>query len=130
MHAIELTVRGFHCDMFAHVNNARYLEFLEEARWDWINHISSMKYFQEHDLSFIVVSITIHYRHPAVLNDVLKITVETSEIGNRSARVKQVVSRIADGKIIAEAEVTFALINNTTGKPTTINEELKAIFTR
>jgi thioesterase-3 len=30
-----MTVRGYHLDLFGHVNNARYLEFLEEARWDW-----------------------------------------------------------------------------------------------
>jgi thioesterase-3 len=130
MHAIELTVRGFHCDMFAHVNNARYLEFLEEARWDWINQNASLKYFEERGLSFIVVSITIHYRFPAILNDVLHITVEPAEVGNRSARVKQVVTKKADGKTIAEAEVTFALIDNATGKPAVIQEDLKEILSK
>ncbi|MBK8344446.1 MAG: hypothetical protein IPL12_14680 [Bacteroidetes bacterium] len=26
----EIKVRGFHCDMFGHVNNARYLNFLKK----------------------------------------------------------------------------------------------------
>lgn len=30
---IVLKVRGYHVDVFGHVNHARYLEFLEEARW-------------------------------------------------------------------------------------------------
>ena len=30
---IEIKVRGYHLDIYAHVNNARYVEFLEEARW-------------------------------------------------------------------------------------------------
>ena len=29
----KIKVRGFHLDVYQHVNNARYLEFLEEARW-------------------------------------------------------------------------------------------------
>jgi len=29
IHHHEIKVRGFHTDMFGHVNNARYLEFLE-----------------------------------------------------------------------------------------------------
>lgn len=128
MHSIEMTVRGFHCDLYAHVNNARYLEFLEEARWDWINHTSLMKFIQERGLSFIVVSITINYRYPAILNNILNISVEPGPIGNSSARVRQVVSRKEDGKIIADAEVTFALIDNSTGKPTAIDEELKNLF--
>ena len=30
----DIRVRGYHLDLYGHVNNARYLEFLEEARWD------------------------------------------------------------------------------------------------
>lgn len=30
-HSIDIKVRGYHLDLFRHVNNARYLEFLEEA---------------------------------------------------------------------------------------------------
>ena len=32
-HAINIKVRGYHLNLFRHVNNARYLEFLEDARW-------------------------------------------------------------------------------------------------
>jgi thioesterase-3 len=28
-------VRGYHLDLYGHVNNARYLEFLEEGRWSY-----------------------------------------------------------------------------------------------
>ena len=52
MNSIELTVRGFHCDMFAHVNNARYLEFLEDARWDWLNKTIDYKYFIKNDIKW------------------------------------------------------------------------------
>jgi len=33
MTTTQIKVRGYHEDRFGHVNNARYLEFLEEARW-------------------------------------------------------------------------------------------------
>jgi thioesterase-3 len=29
----EIRIRGYHTDLYQHVNNARYLEFLEEGRW-------------------------------------------------------------------------------------------------
>ena len=35
MHQSAVRVRGYHLDVFQHVNNARYLEFLEEARWSY-----------------------------------------------------------------------------------------------
>lgn len=130
MYPIELKVRGFHCDMFAHVNNARYLEFLEEARWEWLNTISSVEYFQEKNISFIVVSVHINYRRPAVLNDVLTISSLPTGVGQRSATVKQEVIRKADGKLIADAEVVFAIIDNQTGKSIVLDDELKALFTK
>ncbi len=36
VHEYELTIREHHLDTFGHVNNAAYLQLLEEARWDLI----------------------------------------------------------------------------------------------
>lgn len=33
MTTTQIRVRGYHEDRFGHVNHARYLEFLEDARW-------------------------------------------------------------------------------------------------
>ena len=36
VHDYELVIREQHLDTFGHVNNAKYLEILEEARWELI----------------------------------------------------------------------------------------------
>ncbi len=36
IHEYPVTIREHHLDTFGHVNNATYLELLEEARWEWI----------------------------------------------------------------------------------------------
>lgn len=36
IHRYQLTIHERHLDTFGHVNNATYLELLEEARWDLI----------------------------------------------------------------------------------------------
>lgn len=36
VHLYELTIHERHLDTFGHVNNATYLDLLEEARWDLI----------------------------------------------------------------------------------------------
>ena len=126
MHTIK--VRGFHCDMFGHVNNARYLEFLEEARWEWLNRNTTFDFFEQRKMSFVVVSITINYKLPSVLNDELFITVEVKSIGNRSATVNQTITRKSDNKLIADADVTFAMVDNVTGKAIPIDDELKSVL--
>ncbi len=30
--SVDIKVRGYHLDIYSHVNNGRYLEFLEEGR--------------------------------------------------------------------------------------------------
>lgn len=34
--SVALRVRGYHLDGYGHVNNARYLEFMEEGRWAFL----------------------------------------------------------------------------------------------
>jgi len=128
MHTHQIKVRGFHCDLFGHVNNARYLEFLEEARWEWLNQRSTFDFFERKNMSFVVVSITINYRWPSVLNDVLNVSVELKSMSNRSATVRQEVIRESDKKLIAEAEVTFAMVDNTTGKSIPLDDEMRSLL--
>ncbi|HAT24716.1 MAG TPA: thioesterase, partial [Pantoea septica] len=68
-----IKVRGYHLDVYQHVNNARYLEFLEEARWQWLEEADAFNWLQQQQLAFVVVNININYRRPAVLGDVLAI---------------------------------------------------------
>ena len=127
MHTIK--VRGFHCDMFGHVNNARYLEFLEEARWEWLNRLGPFEFFEKRNLSFVVVNININYKRPSILNDELSVTVEIKNIGNKSATVHQNITRISENKLVADADVTFAMVDNTTGKAIELDEEIRGKLT-
>ncbi len=49
-------------------------------------------------------------------------------MGNRSATVHQKLIRIADKKLIADADVTFAVIDNTTGKSVALNDEMRKML--
>ncbi|MDU4093741.1 MAG: YbgC/FadM family acyl-CoA thioesterase, partial [Pantoea sp.] len=66
-----IKVRGYHLDVYQHVNNARYLEFLEEARWEWLEKLNAFHWLMENKLAFVVVNININYRRPALLGHVL-----------------------------------------------------------
>ncbi|MEK9712132.1 MAG: thioesterase family protein, partial [Thalassolituus sp.] len=35
--AVQIRVRGYHLDVYQHVNNGRYMEFIEEARWAFMD---------------------------------------------------------------------------------------------
>ena len=54
---IEIKVRGYHVDIYGHVNNARYVEFLEEARWAFAEDSLDLAQWQEQGIGFLTSTI-------------------------------------------------------------------------
>lgn len=126
---IEIKVRGYHLDLYQHVNNARYLEFLEEARWAYFETVLIDGIFDTQNLGFVVVNINISYRYPSYLNDTLVIHTTEKEIGKRKVILQQLITNKANNKLIAEADVTFVIIDKSTGKSVELSEDiLQSIF--
>jgi len=48
---VQIKVRNYHLDRFGHVNNARYLEFLEEGRWTYSEENNLVAMYENHRLS-------------------------------------------------------------------------------
>ena len=109
-HNTKIKVRGYHLDLYGHVNNARYLEFLEEARWNYFESRGDLPWFLQSGLALVVVNINIDYRYPATMGDELQIDTGVKSIGTRSAVMHQRVTLAGSGKLVAEADVTFAVL--------------------
>lgn len=107
----HIKVRGFHIDVFQHVNNARYLEFLEEARWEWLDGQPAFQWMTEQKIAFIVVNININYRRPAVLGDLLRIDSQLLSLNAKSGVMKQTVTLEPGATPVADAELTFVCID-------------------
>ena len=88
-HHHTIKVRGFHTDMFGHVNNARYLDFLEEARWEFTEQFMDYNKWSKQGKAFVVVNINISYRNPAKLSDLLDIQSTMAKSGGKSGTVHQ-----------------------------------------
>ncbi|ATZ10887.1 acyl-CoA thioesterase [Erwinia amylovora] len=121
-----IKVRGYHLDVFQHVNNARYLEFLEEARWAWLEEGGSYRWMSERGLALVVVNININYRSPAKMGDVLDVDCQLVKFGGKSGTVAQRVSLQPDGIEIADALLTFVCVDSKTQKAQPLEGELKA----
>lgn len=119
-----IKVRGYHLDVYQHVNNARYLEFLEEARWQWLEDVDAFHWLMEQQLAFVVVNININYRRPAVLGDVLNIESEVSQLGGKSGIIAQRVLLASDNSVVADAALTFVCIDLRTQKAVPMEGEL------
>lgn len=120
-----IKVRGYHLDVYQHVNNARYLEFLEEARWEWLEEVEAFHWLQEQKLAFVVVNISINYRRPAVLGDVLTIDSEITQLNGKSGIIAQRVLLAGQETVVADAALTFVCIDLRTQKAVALEGELR-----
>jgi len=124
-HTSEIKVRGFHLDIYQHVNNARYLEFLEEARWEYLEESGDINYFQELGLAWVIVNININYRAAATMGQTLEITTGLSKVGGKSAVFHQQIKLKGTDVLVADADITFVLMDQKTGKAIPIEGQAK-----
>jgi thioesterase-3 len=127
-HSKTIKVRGYHLDLYGHVNNARYLEFLEEARWSFFEDCGDLPRFLASTQALIVVNINIDYRFPATMGNELRIESTIQSVRNRSVIIHQQVSLADSGKLVAEADVTFVAFDSTQQRAAPLNAELKALL--
>ena len=68
-----IKIRGYHIDHFGHVNHARYIEFLEEARWAYMETNNLITLFHQTGIIHVVAGISVKYKRSARAGDVIKI---------------------------------------------------------
>lgn len=123
----EIKIRGYHTDLYQHVNNARYLEFLEEGRWELLEDHINLEEFMNKGFRFFVVNINISYKSPVRVNDVIVIKSGLGKIGNKSVVFKQQLINKVSNVVCADADITF-VIADLNGKPLRVTGELKEKF--
>jgi len=124
----EIVVRSFHLDMYHHVNNARYLEFLEEARWNYYAKVYENEWIVQEKISFIIHNINITYRSPAVVGDTIVIYTNLKELGNVKLTVYQKLVQKSNGKVIAEADVSFVAVDMKKNRPIGLKGKVRELL--
>jgi len=110
-HTTEIKVRGYHCDFYGHVNNARYLEFFEEDRWAKLESKIDLRKWATEGLIFLVVNINVNYRKAVGVGEVLCVTTRIDKIGNRSGILHQEIKTKENGTVAADALITFVIMD-------------------
>ena len=113
-------------DELEHVNNVRYLQWVQEiAKAHWKQNVTS-EILQ--NFFWVVVSHFIEYKGSAILNDelILKTYVTTSE-GFKSTRIVEMY-RKSDNKLLVKAETVWCLMSMETKRPSRITPEIANLF--
>ncbi|HMD75378.1 MAG TPA: tol-pal system-associated acyl-CoA thioesterase [Steroidobacteraceae bacterium] len=103
---------------------ANYLKFMERCRTEWLRHlgVGQTQLRAERHLQFVVVSMSVDFLQPAVLDDEVTVTAELQRLGGATINFKQTIWR-GDVQLI-DASTRVACLDSDSLKPRAIPRDL------
>ncbi len=101
------------------VYHARYLHFFERARSDWLLHLGfpQVRLKNEANRLFAVSRMDTRFLLPARLEDELEVSVVVEHLRAASVNFSQAIHRVADGQLLATADVRAVCLAADTFRP-------------
>ena len=107
----NLTVKNYHIDSYGHVNNAVYLNYLEDARTYFLEKMGFyLDDLHKKGIDIVVSEIRIKYKKPAFLGDELSISGQFAVLSRYKSTWHHRVLKNND--LIADAYVTLAYLKD------------------
>lgn len=112
----SILILEHHLDTFGHVNNATYLQLLEEARWDFLHaHGLDLKTIQKSNIGPVVLECHIKFLKELMLRENIVIESQILSYEKKIGVIRQII--INDkGSICTEAKLIFGFFDMTERK--------------
>lgn len=125
---LDLIVRSTEIDVNGHVNNAKYLEYLEWGREEWYE-TTGLHYdvFTQMGIQTVTVNININYKKECRQGDRLVVKTRPEKVGNTSFVLKQEIIN-QHGDVVADALVTSVTMGIDSRKSVPVPDVLRTRF--
>jgi YbgC/YbaW family acyl-CoA thioester hydrolase len=122
--SLEIVVRPTEIDVNGHVNNAKYVEYLEWGREEWYER-NGLPYERLFELGAVTVTVNLNlnFRKECRQGDLLTILTRPERLGRTSFALRQEI-RKRNGEVAADAEVTIVTIDPATRTSRPVPDEL------
>jgi acyl-CoA thioester hydrolase len=119
-HLIELAVGASDIDAYNHVNNAVYVTWCDRSAWEHSAALGlPIERCLEIDRGMAVVRTVIQYLRPALLGDAVHVATWIVPVDSRlRVRRRFQIKRTTDESTLARAEIEYACIELSSGRPT------------
>ncbi len=111
----SIPLRWSDLDAFNHVNNARYLTFLEQARIEWFESIGEP--WVTDDTAPVVASATLNFRRPIAYPANVFVELFTERLGSSSVVIGHRILA-EDGSLYCDGSVVAVWVNRRDGRAT------------
>lgn len=122
----ELTVRPDDIDMFQHVHNSKYFDYVLAARYEQMEKFYKMPMedFLKSGYGWVVRTAMVDFKRALILGDVVKIRTGILTINAKGCRVQFEIELIRTGKIVSDGYFDYVLIDTKTGRGAKVSEEM------
>ncbi len=115
-YSYKTMIREHHLDSFGHVNNATYLQLLEEARWEWIsNRGFGLDDIHKLKQGPVILEINIRFKQELQNRKQIRIDSQVQSYQGKICKLQQVIYNDRE-QIAAEADLIFGLFDLQTRK--------------
>ena len=122
----ELKVRPDDIDMFNHVHNSKYFDYVLAARYDQMAEFykMSMESFLDSGFGWVVRTAMVDFKRPLVLGDVIGVRTGILDINEKGCRVQFEIINKRTGKVASDGWFDYVMIDTRTGKGCKVTEEM------
>ncbi|HKY62918.1 MAG TPA: thioesterase family protein [bacterium] len=128
---IRIPVRFADVDLMGHVNNAKYVTYLEESRVAYFRAFPELDFTKSDyvlENSVIVASLKLDYRSPAYLNETLLIGLGATELRRSSFTLEYTVEEEKTHRLVANASTVMVYFDYKAQKSLEIPPTLRKRF--
>ena len=126
----EIPVRPDDIDMFQHVHNSRYLDYIQAARYDQMVRCykMSMEEFMIMGYGFVVKKAELNFKRALIMGDIMLISTQVKEFNGSDITVEFEIVNKKNEKISCDGIMLYTMINLKTGRSEKVPEEIQTKF--
>jgi acyl-CoA thioester hydrolase len=125
-----IEVRYGDLDPQGHVNNAKYLTYMEQARTGYLRHLGLWKGGSFMDLGIILADAQITFQAPILFEHSLQVGVRTARLGNKSFDVLHSIENSQDGSLFATGKSVLVAYDYHTQRTLPIPDSWREILSK
>lgn len=127
-HPIE--VRYADLDPQGHVNNAKYLTYIEQARTQYVRRLGLWPGGSFMDFGIILADVQMTFKSPITFGQPVRVGARVTQIGNKSFRMEYCLEDAVDGKELASGSSVLVAFDYHSGKTVPVPEEWRKAITK
>ncbi|MCC4625419.1 acyl-CoA thioesterase [Xanthomonas hortorum pv. gardneri] len=122
---IPISVRWRDMDSMGHVNNAKYISYLEEARVRWMLGVEGVSMTDR--IAPVVAATNVNYKRPLVWPNDILVELFVERLGSSSITIgHRILDQKDEGVLYSDGNVVVVWIDTQTGKSASLPDAVRA----